>query len=151
MLGLVFFLSAGFLAGCLVGVVLYESLISLALIAVGVGVFVLMFSMVPERFEVFRDRLSIVLPLYRWDIAYGQIVTVRPERASDLFKQWAPFGSWPAASAVIVTTGSIASKPWPLALIYQGNGVILSARGHAAFLSALQDARARYAAAKATM
>jgi hypothetical protein len=107
------------------------------------------YAVLPRRFEIHTDALEILFELTRWRVPMASITGISRATAFQVFLfRGMRAGGWPAKSCVIETR---VAKPWYFMLFAPSPDLLISAKNHDAFIAALEDARAKYAASKGSM
>jgi hypothetical protein len=106
-----------------------EAWISLAISLVVVS---LIWLIVPQRFEVWPARLSIVFPTFKWDIGFESIEMVRATRWYEPFAfRGVRFGTSPGQSVAVIRRGArFLGRP----------NIVISPRDRREFLAAMSSA-----------
>ncbi len=81
---------AGVVVACL-GIVLIEPDAWFAALATLISMLVLLvfiWNILPARYEIFSDRLVLVFPFYRWNIALADISSERPVKWWESYAYW---------------------------------------------------------------
>jgi hypothetical protein len=112
------------------------------------GLQVVFLGLSARRFALYADRLEVVTQHSVWVVPYEQIEEMRAFKwRKDSRSLVAPYGGWPFKTTLITTD---AQKPGLLGVLYRGRGLIVSATHHERFIAALEDARTKYAASRAS-
>jgi hypothetical protein len=125
---------AGIIGGAIVAV-LDSTTAGVVLAVIFVLTVVLIWPILPQRYEVWSDRLSLIFPLWRWDLALDSIANVRAAT------RWEPFAfaGWRFATA----PGKAVTVERRDANMFTRPSVVISPEDRERFLEAMHAALTR--------